>query len=43
MQPRDKDSINWAECQNNPIDINFHLKKVWKVSIEKSDSKMKRR
>ena len=28
MQPRDKDSINWAECQNNPIDINFHFQNL---------------
>ena len=29
-----KDSINWAECQNNQIDVNFHLQKVWKVAIK---------
>ena len=22
-----KDSMSWAGCQNNPIDVNFHLQK----------------
>ena len=42
-----KKSMSLAQCQNNPIDVNFHLKKVWKVLIKdkltKSDSKMTRR
>ena len=29
-----KDLISWAGCQNNPIDVNFHLLKVWKVLIK---------
>ena len=39
-----KDSINWAGCQNNLIDINFYLQKVWnvliKIQLTKSDPKM---
>ena len=29
-----KDSTRWAGCQNNPIDVNLHLQKVWKVLIK---------
>ena len=29
-----KGSISWAGCQNNSIDVNFHLQKFWKVSIK---------
>ena len=39
-----KDSISWARCQNNPIDVNFHLQKVLiKNQLTKSDQKMTRR
>ena len=26
--------MSLAECQNNPIDVNFHLQKVWKFLIK---------
>jgi hypothetical protein len=29
-----KDSISWAGCPNNPIYVNLHLPKVWKVLIK---------
>ena len=35
-----KDSINWAECRNNSIDVNFHLQKVCEVLIKKSADKI---
>ena len=33
--------MSWAGCQINPIDLNFHLQKVWKflkkIQLTKSD------
>ena len=30
-----------AGCQNNPIDVNFHIQKVWKVLIKNSADKIR--
>ena len=38
-----KDLMSWARCQNNPIDLNFHLQKsseiFGKKSVDNSDRK----
>ena len=34
------DLMSWAGCQNNPIDLNFHLKKSLEIFEENSADKI---
>ena len=29
--------MNWSGCQNNPIDVNFHLQKCLEIFEKKAD------
>ena len=35
-----KDSMSWAGCQNNPIDVNFHLQKSLEIFEKNSADKI---
>ena len=32
--------MSWAECQNNPIDVNFHLQKSLEIFEKNSADKI---